>query len=366
MSLHLVSRIAPQQYLSEEGAYDFLSKVLQKLFVKKVIFLHGEKAFHQASPFLPDLSSFGIDVVDLPFHGECSHLEIERVIQTIRLTGADSVIGLGGGKVLDTAKAVAYKAGNLPLILMPTLASNCAAWSALSVLYKDNGISLGHQIYPKQANLVLIEPRVIAASPVNYFIAGIADTLAKWYETESLLSNVKHKNLAIIYASESARLCREIPLKHAEKAIADMRHGIVSDDWRLVMETNIMASGLVGGFADELGRATAAHSIHDALTTFSETKHFLHGEKVAYGIMVQLALENNWAEIKKLSALYQSLHLPKSLADLNLAGLSEAGISELARQSVTPDKTIHLLPYSITQESVALAIKSLEQWAVKQ
>ncbi|WP_205007478.1 iron-containing alcohol dehydrogenase family protein [Sporolactobacillus spathodeae] len=366
MVLPLVSRIAPQQYLSEEGAYDFLSEAIEKLFLKKIIFLHGEKSLHAALPYLPDLQALPAEIVDFPFSGECSEAEIKKLIQTIRATGADALIGLGGGKVLDTAKAAAYHAGNLPLILLPTLASNCAAWSALSVIYAENGTSLGHRIYPKQANLVLIEPRVIAASPVRFFVAGIADTLAKWYETERLLRAAGDSSLAVIYARQSARLCRDIPLQHAQQAVRAMRDQKVTDDWKLVMETTIMAGGLVGGFADELGRATAAHSVHDALTTFSETKHLLHGEKVAYGIILQLALEKNQDEIEKLRPFYRSLQLPFSLADLNLADLPEDGIRELAAQTVTPDKTIHLLPYSVTEEKVVEAIQSLENLAVRQ
>ncbi|MFT8362211.1 MAG: iron-containing alcohol dehydrogenase family protein [Sporolactobacillus sp.] len=361
--MSLISRIAPQQYLLEEGAYDFLSEAIEQLFLKKILFLHGEKSFRAAFPYLPDVQSLPAQIVDAPFGGQCSEEEIQRLIQIVHTMNVDSVIGLGGGKVLDTAKAVAYRTGNLPLLLLPTLASNCAAWSALSVIYGENGISLGHRIYPKQANLLLIEPRVIAASPVRYFIAGIADTLAKWYETEQLLAAAEARNLAIRFAHQSARLCRDVPLQHGLQAVHTMRLGKMTPDWTLVMETNIMASGLVGGFADQFGRATAAHSVHDALTSFQETKHLLHGEKVAYGILVQLAFEEKREEIQRLVDFYKKLHLPICLADLGLANLTEQGIQLIAEQTVMPDKTIHLLPYDVTKENVIQAIFYLERLA---
>lgn len=364
MSFHLVSRIGPQQYISEEGAYRHLVGILKGLFAKHVLFLHGIKSLHKATPYLPDLAKAGIDTVDMTFGGECSYKEIERVIREIRKHNIDLIIGLGGGKVMDTAKAAAYKTGGRPLVLMPTMASNCAAWSALSVLYKDNGVSIGHQIFPKQANLVLVEPRVIFDSPIDYFIAGIADTLAKWYESDSLLTNADQTHLAILYARQSAKICRDVPLKYAVPAVDDMRQGILSDAWKLVMETNIMASGLVGGFGDEYGRATAAHSVHDALTAFPETKHILHGTKVAYGIMVQLALEKKWEEIRLLQPFYRWLHLPMNLTDLDLDNRPEKDIRELAAYSVDPDKTIHLLPFEVTTDAVFDAINNLEKLSV--
>lgn len=361
MSFHVVSRVGPQQYLSEKGAYDYLPKFLKSLSAARILILHGLKSWSKAAPYFPDLAQAGFDVFEMTFSGECSHKEIDRVIQEIQKSDIDLVIGLGGGKVIDTAKAAAVKSGGRPLVILPTMASNCAAWSALSVLYKENGISIGHELYPRQSNLVLIEPRVILDSPVDYFIAGIADTLAKWYESDSLLTRIGTNHLALLYARESAKTCRDIPLKYAIQAVDDMKQGVLSSAWQMVMETNIIASGLVGGFGDEYGRATAAHSIHDALTYFPETVHLLHGAKVAYGIMVQLALEKKWEEIRKLLPFYQQLQLPANLQDLHLEALSEEEIRKLATYTVSPDKTIHLLPFEVTEATVFDAIQQLEK-----
>jgi uncharacterized oxidoreductase len=361
MSFHLVSRVGPQQYISEEGAYDYLPEFLKAFSANRVLVLHGVKAWRKAAPYFPDLVQAGFEVSDMTFGGECSHQEIDRVIEKIQREKIDLVIGLGGGKVIDTAKAAAVKSGGIQLVILPTMASNCAAWSALSVLYKDNGVSIGHELYPRQSSLVLIEPRVILDSPVDYFIAGIADTLAKWYESDSLLTHVGTNHLSLLYARESAKICRDIPLNYALQAVEDMKHGTLSDAWQLVMETNIIAGGLVGGFGDQYGRATAAHSIHDALTYFPETVHLLHGTKVAYGIMVQLALEKKWEEIRRLLPFYRRLKLPANLQDLHLDGRTEEDIRQLAAYSVSTDKTIHLLPFEVTEDSLLEAIQQLEK-----
>lgn len=365
MPLQFVQRIAPQEYISEINAYDRLADALKARYIKRVLFLHGTKSLQKALPYLPDLSKSGIAVVDVSSNGECSNSEIRRVMRIMKEERVDGIIGLGGGKVLDTAKAAGYKAGSYPIILLPTMASNCAAWSPLSVLYTDSGASIGHEIYPHSSSLVLVEPRVILDSPLDYFIAGVADTLAKWYESDFLLTHTTENRLALRFSREAARLCRDIPLKYAKKAIDDMRNGKLSDEWINVMETNIMASGLVGGFGDEYGRATAAHSVHDAITARPETHHFLHGIKVAYGIMVQLVIEQKWDEMKRLLPFYKSFNLPISLADLNLASLSQKELQVIADETVRPKALIHLHPLNISAQDVVNAILKLEDWAGK-
>lgn len=363
MALQLISRIAPQEYVSEIGAYDRLASALKARFIKRVLFLHGTKSMMKAAPYLPDLSNQGIEVVDVVFNGECSMNEIQRMIDLVKKEKLDAIIGLGGGKVLDTAKAAGYKAGAIPIILLPTMASNCAAWSCLSVLYKDNGECIGHEIYPMQTSLVLVDPRVILDSPIDYFIAGVADTIAKWYESDLLLQQADRKSLALFFSREAARQCLEIPLNHAEKALQDMRDGKLSDDWIHVMETNIMASGLVGGFGDEYARATAAHAVHDALTIRPETHHLLHGIKVSYGIMVELVIEKKYEEMMRLLPFYRALSLPVCLEDLSLVGLTNDEIREIAVSALKPTSLIHMHPMKCTVETVYNAIIELEKWA---
>ncbi|BBN99090.1 iron-containing alcohol dehydrogenase family protein [Sporolactobacillus terrae] len=364
MALQLISRIAPQEYVLEKGAYDRLAPELKSRFIHRVILLHGTKSMQKAAPYLPDLFQQGIEVIDVSFNGECSKSEIQRMIDLIHSKQADAIIGLGGGKVMDTAKAAAYKAGAVPVILLPTMASNCAAWSCLSVLYKDNGECIGHEIYQNQTFLLLVEPRVIFDSPIDYFIAGVADTIAKWYEADLLLKNADRNSLALRFSREAARQCLEIPLNHAEQAIEDMKQGKLSDEWIEVMETNIMASGLVGGFGDEYARATAAHAVHDALTIRKETHHLLHGIKVAYGIMVELVIEKKYDEMTRLLPFYRALKLPFCLEDLSLGALTDQEIHDIADSSVhKPFSLMDMHPLSPSVETVYQAMIELEKWA---
>ncbi|EMQ7329483.1 iron-containing alcohol dehydrogenase, partial [Listeria monocytogenes] len=121
-----------------------------------------------------------------------------------------------------------------------------------------------------------------------------------------------------------------------------------------------LVGGMVGGFGDNYGRCAGAHSIHDALTMVPETHHLLHGNKVAYGILVQLVIENRWDEIERLLPFYSELGLPMSLYDMGLATLAEETLVDVSRRATEPHETIHMMPGEMTADVVLNAMKQLE------
>lgn len=307
----IISRIGPQQYVVSSKAYAQLPKYLSNNQLARVLLLHGHRSLDAAKPYLPELPK-DIHVFNVNFNGECSVDEIKRIRKLIKQYDIQVVIGLGSGKVLDTAKSASHYE-RIQLVLMPTLASNCAPWSSISVHYKENGERLDHEVYDTAANLLLVNPVVILNSPVNYLIAGIADTLAKYYESELVfqyLAKSDHFDSTLQISSQMALDCRDILLKSSIAAVKDMKAGQLTTEWLNVVETIIATAGTVGGWGDQYGRATGAHSVHDALTLFKETQSLLHGEKVAYGILVQLALEDHINDLKKLICLFEKLNLP--------------------------------------------------------
>lgn len=356
----MISQSGPQRYISDNNAYDQLPGYLASLGVTRVLFLHGTKSLAAAQPYLPDFGK-NIEVTDVLFGGECSYEEIDRVTEIAEAKKVQLIVALGGGKVLDTAKSVTTGT-HIYLVLIPTLASNCAPWSALSVHYKANGEHIDHKIYNETANLMLLNPEVILNSPIDYFVAGIADTLAKFYESELIFEQLPadQYTVALKISREMANSCRQVLLEEAIPAVEDMKQGKLTHTWRNVAETIIVTAGTVGGWGDEYARSTGAHSVHDALTLFPETVHLLHGSKVGYGILVQLAIEEHFDEIKSLLPFYRALGIPTNLSDLGLADIDDAGLNKIAEASADESTTMHLIPLDIDANTVKKAILSLE------
>jgi uncharacterized oxidoreductase len=362
MADQLIVRGAPQTYECKEGILTQLEGLLNERSITKCLIIHGEKSLSAAKSFLPSFETVRVRFEN--YRGECSLTEISCMQTLVEKESYEAVIGIGGGKVLDLTKAVGAET-KVPVILVPTLASSCAAWTPLSVYYTDEGQFIYYRYHTESVNMVLIEPKIILQSPIEYFMAGIGDTLAKWYEADVLIRNLNERHLAVDIAYYSAKTCREILFELSSEAVEDQKKGNLSSAFRKVVETIIMAGGMVGGFGDCYGRIAGAHSIHNGLTQIEETHHLLHGEKVAYGILVQLVLEEKWKDVSELIDLYRKLDLPYSLSDLGLHAKDEDKLSLVAEAAVDPAESIHLMDQKITAENVKEAILSLETYVAE-
>ncbi|MFC0272726.1 iron-containing alcohol dehydrogenase family protein [Metabacillus herbersteinensis] len=357
--LDLEVRGAPSVYACEVGVLDQLDNLLLQRGIFKVLVLHGEKSWEVARTFFQKDSN-SIHYLFEKYKGECSLQEISRICQEISSEKVDAIIGVGGGKVLDVAKAVANEL-DLEVILIPTLASTCAAWTPLSVLYDENGEFTHYTMFPRNTLMVLVEPRIILQSPPRLLKAGIADTLAKWYEAKAIIRNLPEKSLVIEIAYQTAKICKDELLQHGEQAIVDMEKGQLSYSFTKVIETNIVAGGMVGGFGDKYGRISGAHSVHNGLTTVPDTHHLLHGEKVGYGILVQLAMLEEWDEIDRLLPFYKTMDFPISLSDVGIKKNDCKTLSQVCKAVTLPHESIHLLKRDISKEMVYGAMLGLEK-----
>lgn len=354
-------RVGPQQYICEEGVLESLPDHLRQLDSSNILIIHGKESWKKARNYLKNIYRSNFSIHEFLFSGECTETSIDQLKELIMESGVDTVIGVGGGKIMDAVKYAAYLADRRPFILIPTLASNCAPWTPVSVLYHADGSFDRLDVLPAQASLLLVEPRLIIDAPREYFIAGMADTLAKWYESEEILAQSVFKESPILtMARAAAKICQTTILEKGQQALADLEQGRLSEEFRSVSEVIISISGMVGGMGDDLARTTIAHEIHDAVTIYPESHQFLHGHKVGYGILVQLAVENKWSEITKLQLFYRSLGIPTSLFDMGLSHLTESEIDFIAIQASKPELPVHHLPYPVNAAIIASAIHKLE------
>lgn len=360
--MSLVVRTGPQEYECRVGVLETLTDRLNTHHYKKVVLIHGATSWSVAKPYLNTLLESEIDCALSLFTGECTYAEVDRIAKFAQETDADIIIGVGGGKLCDTVKYAAAKVSGVQSILIPTLASNCAPWTPLSVMYDEEGLCLGFDIHNEQVGILLIEPKLILDSPVNYFIAGVADTLAKWYESDVILSQPEHQTNAFLLMARSAALnCRDNIVQHGLQAVSDIQAQSLTPIFTQIVETIIAISGLVGGLGDSYARTTIGHAVHDKITIFPESHAYLHGEKVAYGVMVQLAFEQQWSEIDQLTTVYNELKLPKSLVDLNLGHLTEQQIEAFANE-IVHDETLVSSGYPVTHEGLYQAMVALEAY----
>jgi uncharacterized oxidoreductase len=225
----------------------------------------------------------------------------------------------------------------------------------LSVWYDDEGSALRFELFPQGAFLTLVEPRILAAAPVQYLAAGIGDTLAKWYEAAVLVEGVEPLPLAARIGLDISRTLRNLLLSQGPAALEANRRGEVDPFLVTVVDAVIAGGGAVGGFGERFTRVAAAHAVHNGLTVLPESARILHGAKVAYGILVQLALQGQWAERDRLRQLFPSLGLPTAWADLGLLP-GDPRIDRVVEKTLLPHESIHALPFPVTPQALKEAL----------
>jgi len=351
---------APSEYILREGALSVLEEKLLERGLHKILVVHGVQSWEAVKPFWPKMNRVIYD--EYTYGGECSFKEIDKVTKLVMGHSYDAIIGVGGGKVLDLVKVVCHETQRQS-ILIPTLASNCAPWTPISVLYDELGTFIRYDVYPVSTSLVLIEPKILLKAPLNMLVAGIGDTLAKWYEADVQMAGIENKPVPLQISHYAAKKCKDLLLQHSKTAIQAVKMEKLNDDFIKVAETIIVYGGMVGGFGDHYGRIAGAHAIHNGLTVLEETHHALHGDKVAYGILIQLVLEGKWDEIDQLIPFYKELGLPLSLHDLGVNEINEPLVGAVAAKACVPEESIHVMPIgTITADRVSEAIFTLEKY----
>jgi len=293
------------------------------------------------------------------FGGECSDEEIERLAGLSRKADCDLVVGIGGGKTLDTAKALAYVL-EVPVVIVPTIASTDAPCSALSVIYTPSGEFKRYLILPKNPDLVLVDTKIIANAPVRFLIAGMGDALATWFEAESCKKKYAGNmtgDVGSMTAYALARLCYETLLEYGVTAkIAGEVHS-VTPAFEHIVEANTLLSGL--GF--ESGGLASAHAIHNGFTVLEQTHAYFHGEKVAFGVLASLFLTDKPnTTIDQVYAFCESIGLPTTFADIGLQDVSDEDLMQVAISACAEGETIHNESVPVTPDMVFYALKAAD------
>ena len=359
--------ISPETIFRGNYAWQKSLPQITKLTKRPLILGRGIHTINLRNIISSDLEKQNLSVYSANLQFDCCYEDISRIKKIISKNNHDSVIAAGGGKVLDSGKYIA-DCLNIPCITVPLSASTCAGWTALSNIYTKEGQFIKDVPLGSCPKILVYDHKFIQTAPSRTLASGIADALAKWYES-SITSSTIDDGL-VQQAIQISRVLRDQLLIDGEKAFKGQFEN--NPSWRNTVEACGLTAGLVGGIGGEKCRTAAAHAIHNAITQIITPNKFLHGEIVGVGLLLQLRLEemknnNKLADqsIKQLLVLMNELRLPTTIAQLGINVFENNNLEKIADFTCRDKSEIHFLPFEIHKQDIVEVITNFEQQKIK-
>ena len=363
------SFICPSKYVQGEDEIKNLGYFVKTYGKAALLIASKDDAARVKESLDATAKKFGVSFVQSDFGGECSRREVARLKELARQHSCDCTVGLGGGKAIDAAKCVAQGEN---VIIVPTIAATDAPTSHSAVIYTDDGEFEDYAYFSQSPSVVLVDTTIIANAPVRFLVAGMGDALSTYFEARANVVSFTKVNAGLPCGHNEgvcppamgtnaafvlAKLCYETLLADGVKAKVSVENKCVSAALENVIEANSLLSGI--GF--ESGGLAAAHAIHDGLTILEGTHSFYHGEKVAFGTLAQLALENApMREIEEVMDFCLAVGLPVCLADIGVDSITKEQLMQVAEKACIPEESIHAMPFEVTPDMVVAAIKTAD------
>lgn len=352
---------SPSRYIQGPGEFGRLPVHTQK-YGKRAGAVIDEYFYEEYTKQLAELyREAGGDFSSVKYTEEITKKRIDDVSQKLKGKNCDVIIGIGGGKAIDTAKCAADNLG-LPLVVVPTSASTDAPTSAMAILYNDSHEHESVRYFKENPDLVLLDSKIIADAPVRFLVSGMGDALATVFEGMTSVRTNSNNYVcgeSGIYrhtrtAEAIAAACYKTILENGKMAkIANELH-IVNEALEAVIEANTLMSGI--GF-ENVGCA-AAHCICNGLTAAENGEKALHGEKVAFGTICQLIAEHAPMEtLDEVIRFCLSVGLPVTLDDMGIEN-TEKNLTRIAGIPQNTEWTRE--PFYVDAEMVKGYVKSAD------
>jgi glycerol dehydrogenase len=355
---------APQRYIQGPGVISRIGRYIGIINAKRAAILASKRAIvAEGARVTESLHSNHIESVDCIFDGECSLPEIEKHVAALKDENIDCLIAVGGGKPVDAGKSIAWRL-DIPVVIVPTLASNDAPCSALSVLYTPEGASDVVEFYPTSPTLVVIDTDIVADANERYLVAGMGDAMATWYETRICLNNLDARTplgaRPTIAACAMAEICAHTLFEHGEAAAKS----VVVNQNGTALEKVVEANTLLSGIGFESGGLALAHPMALAYTQIDELHtNYLHGEMVAMGTMVQLAMEQS-GDAKKVAQFFARVGLPIHLGQFSMSP-QDTNKLDIIIESAMANANSHQMPMVVTEDLLLRAIMDAHELGLR-
>jgi len=349
--------LSPRQYIQKDGVMNEAG-MLCKPFGRRPMVLGDSLVLGLIRSGLEScFREAGLSPFFVVFAEECSRKELSRLKEIIASEKLDFVVGTGGGKCIDTARIVAGSLG-LPFVTIPPSAATCSASSSVAVIY-ENGVRQ-ETFSGKGPDLALVDSGIISRAPNRLLAAGMGDSLAKWYETKPIFDNMKEKDSTTLGAMNLSTQIKETIFGMGLKAKRDVEDGRNSLEVERILEADILMTGVISGLGGAKFRTAVAHGLLYGMTVLPAIHEDLHGEVVAFGMLVQLCLEKKEKDFEELLSFLKCLEMPLTLQSLGFTDQNDSLFKEGLRRTCAPGSSVHNMPFPIDEKNLLAAMQETD------
>ena len=345
-------------YSIGENPYEEVVQICS-MYGKRILLIGGTKGLKAGKERLEkQLESSDLEIVDTVLYGhDCTYESIDKWAAYAKEIKADMIFGMGGGKALDTAKGVADRV-RLPVFTFPTIAATCAATTALSVVYTEDGSFDSFYFYERPARHCFIDLSIIAEAPAHFLQAGMGDTMGKFFECHFSARGDKLEHSSAL-GREISNMCYEPLLQYGVQALKDCKEHRVTVSLEQAVLANIVSTGLVSLMVLDDYNCAIAHSVYYGLVLLPGFEEkYLHGNVVAYGVLVQLAVDGDLEEAARVKAFMKELEIPTTLGEMEVP-VEREYLQAVLTETVTGPDMEHI-PYKVTEEMIFEAMRKVE------
>lgn len=344
----------PGQYVASQGALKELPERLS-LFERPVL-ITGQKSYAAFVKHYGKESDWPV----LFYDGTASHENMDHLAKKAHQMGADVIVGIGGGKVMDTTKGVADRL-TIEVVLIPTLVATCACSTPLLVAYHPDHTFKSIDYCQRSGFMTVVDYDLLIDAPKEYLISGISDTLAKWYELEAIHRGKRRQDLPAMVqlALATAQVSQDILLHDTEAVLEAADKKQVTSAFKRMVDTVYAIAANVGCQTSDY--VSGAHALHNGLTVLHETHGIAHGLKVAYGILVQLCLTGDEDEVRKLLPFYKKNGYIYRWDQFGVAEERLSAMKKVADLATLPSESYINIRPDIRADEVVTAMQRLEE-----
>ena len=357
MSINIHS-ISPAKVIKGEKAWIKSKELIGEICKRPLIIGRSNSTKNIRKSLENELLALGLNPISYELIHDCCDLDIQNACHFSKQNKCDGIIAAGGGKVLDAGKIIAELL-SINSITIPLSSSTCAGWTALSNIYSPDGKFIKDVSLKKCPDLLIFDHSIVRNAPLKTLASGIADAIAKWYES-SLINSVSQDGF-VQQAVQMARVLRDQLFLNGLNACEDP----LSNSWITVAEGCSLTAGLIGGIGGASCRTAAAHPIHNGLTQLKYETKPLHGELVGFSLLLQLELEekNSNTQLAKQAKLQlieflSKLDIPISIESIGLKNINPVELKQACKFTCRDNSDIHRLPFLVNEEDILNAMQN--------